>query len=78
MSELSETHDYLPLRIKVEQWQSLAKKKEHRPAVRAIVAWYIARYDAAVRQDPELAKKTVARKNIDKLREFLLTVPQED
>lgn len=52
-------------------WKRWAWRWEHGPAVREIVRWHVARYEAAVEQDPELARHPVAAKNIARLREMI-------
>jgi hypothetical protein len=54
---------------RMEQWKKLAERKD--PAVRRLLEWYVARYAAALKQKPELAKERVQAQHFTRVRELL-------
>ena len=56
---------------RLDAWKRAARSEEMRPAIRRIYEWYIARYEAAIRQDPSLASEETQRKRIEILRQRL-------
>jgi len=53
------------------RWKRWRWSGSHREAVRRIMAWHVARYDAAVAERPELTRQSVPATNIARLRKRL-------
>ena len=52
-------------------WEKASRRPDQRAAIERIYRWYIARYEAAVRDKPELLKDLDAARYIATLRERL-------
>ena len=56
---------------RLSAWEKASRDPEQRVAIERIYRWYIARYEAAVRNKPELLKEPDAARHIAMLREKL-------
>ena len=55
----------------LSRWKGWRWSGKHREATRRIMAWHVARYDAAITERPELARQSVPATNIARLRKRL-------